>query len=89
MLTNSASVPCREWTPCSIDKDNAGCYHCAAGIVGASIIARQQGAAIRHLDFTDTQGDEGASDCTAATIKVHMRVTKMSHTPFWEINLPL
>ena len=58
-------------------------------IVGASIIDRQQGAAIRRLDFTDAQGGKGACDRKAATIKVHMRVTKMSHTPFWGVNLPL
>ena len=58
-------------------------------IVGASFIARQQGAAIRRLDFTDAQGGKGACDRKAATFKVHMRVMKMSHTPFWGVNLPL
>ena len=58
-------------------------------IVGASIIDRQQGAAIRRLDFTHAQGGKGACDCKAATIKVHMWVTKMSHTPFWGVNLPV
>ena len=89
MSSSSASLPCREWTPCSIDKDNAGCYRCGASIVGASIIDRQQGAAIRRLDFTDAPGGKGACDRKAVTIKVHMRVTKMSHTPFWGLNLPL
>ena len=60
-------------------------------LLAPSIIARQQGAAIRRLDFTDAQGGKGACDRKAATIKVHMRVrrTKMSHTPFWGVNLPL
>lgn len=89
MSSSSASLPCREWTPCSIEKDNAGCYHWGATIVGASIIARQQGAAIRRLDFTDAQGSKGACDRKAATIKVHMRVTKISHKPFRGVNLPL
>ena len=62
-----------------MDKDNAGCYHCRASIVGARIIARQQGAAIRLLDFTDTQGAKGACEHKVATVKVHMWVAKMSH----------
>jgi len=37
-------------------QDNAGCYHCGASIVCASIIGRQQGVAIRRLDFSDAQG---------------------------------
>ena len=49
MSSNSSSLPCREWTPCSIDKDNAGCYQYGTSIVGASIIARQQGVAIWRL----------------------------------------
>ena len=53
------------------------------------IIDRQQGAAIWRLDFTDAQGGKEARDRKAATIKVHMRVTKVSHTPFWGVNLPL
>ena len=36
-----------------------------------------------------TRGYKGACDRKAATIKVHMRFTKMSHTPFWGINLSL
>ena len=54
---------------------NARCYHGGPSIVGASIIDRQQGAAIGRLDFTDAQGGKGACDRKAATIKVHMRVT--------------
>ena len=54
-------------------QDNAGCYHCGASIVCASIISCQQGVAIRRLDFSDAQGGKGACDCKAATIKVHMR----------------
>ena len=54
-------------------QDNAGCYHCGASIVCASIISRQQGVAIQRLDFSDAQGGKGACDHKAATIKVHMR----------------
>ena len=35
---------------------NAGCYHCGASIVCASIIGRQQGVAIRRLNFSNAQG---------------------------------
>ena len=35
------------------------------------------------------KGGKGACDRKAATFKVHMRVMKMSHTPFWGVNLPL
>ena len=45
--------------------------------------------AIQRLDFTDAQGGKVACDRKVATIKVHMRFTKMSHTPFWGVNLPL
>ena len=83
------SLRCREWTPCSIDKDNAGCYHCGASTVWESMITRQQGVAIQRLDFIDAQGGKEACDRKAATIKIHMRVTKMSHTPSWGVNLPL
>ena len=72
-----------------MDKDNAGCYHCGASIVGGGIIARQQGAAIRRFDFTDAQGAKGACEHKAVTIKVHMWVAKMSHTPFSRVNVPL
>ena len=34
-------------------QDNGGCYHCGASIVCASIIGRQQGVAIRRLNFSD------------------------------------
>lgn len=54
-------------------QDNAGCYHCGASIICASIIGHQQGVAIRRLDFSDAQGGKGACDRKAATIKVHMR----------------
>ena len=54
-------------------KDNAGYYHCRASIVCASIIGRQQGVAIRRLDFSETQGGKRACDRKAATINVHMR----------------
>ena len=53
--------------------DTAGCYHCGASIVCASIIGCQQGVAIRRLDFSDAQGGKGACDPKAATIIVHMR----------------
>ena len=48
-----------------------------------------QGAAIRRLDFTDAQRGKGACGRKAVTIKVRMRVSKMSHTPFWGVNLSL
>ena len=54
-------------------QDNAGCYHCGASIVCASIIGHQEGVAIRRLDFSDAQGGKEACDRKAATIKVHMR----------------
>ena len=54
-------------------QDNAGCYHCGASIVCACTIGRQQGVAIRRLDFSVAQGGKGACDRKAAIIKVHMR----------------
>jgi len=54
-------------------QDNAGCYHCKGSIACASIIGRQQGVAIRRLDFSDAQGGKGTCDRKVATIKVHMR----------------
>ena len=40
-------------------QDNAGCYHCGASIVCTSTIGRQQGVAIRHLNFSNAQGGKG------------------------------
>ena len=66
-----------------MEKDNVGCYHCGASIFGASIIARQQGAAIRRLDFTDAQGGKGACDRKAATIQgSHAGYENESHAIF-------
>ena len=42
-------------------------------MLGVTTAGRQQGVAIRRLDFSDAQGDKGACDRKAATIKVHMR----------------
>ena len=55
-------------------QDNAGCYHCGATIVGASIIGEQYGVTIKRLDFSDPQGGKGPCDRKAATIKSHMRI---------------
>ena len=54
-------------------QDNAGCYHCGTSIACTIIIGRPRGVAIRHLDFSDAQGGNGACDRKAATIKVHMQ----------------
>ena len=53
-------------------QDNDRCYHCLARIVCASNIGRQQGIAIRYLDFSDAHGGKGACEHKAATIKVQM-----------------
>ena len=55
-------------------QDNAGCYHSALTIVCASLLGKQEGVAVKRLDFSDPQGGKGACDRKAATIKSHMRV---------------
>ena len=56
----------------SYRQDNAGCYHCGATIVCASVLGAELGVAVKRLDFSDPQGGKGACDRKAATIKAHM-----------------
>ncbi|KAK3742848.1 hypothetical protein QZH41_004530 [Actinostola sp. cb2023] len=55
-------------------QDNAGCYHCGASIVGASLIGKDIGVSVRRMDFSDPQGGKGACDRKAASIKSHMKI---------------
>ena len=55
-------------------QDNAGCYHCASTIMGASIIGKEVGVSVRRKDFSDPQGGKGSCDRKAATIKSHMKI---------------
>ena len=55
-------------------QDNAGCYHCGAAIVGASIAGRCNGVLVKRMDFSDPQGGKGACDRKAASIKSHIRI---------------
>ena len=55
-------------------QDNAGCYHCGTTLVCAAALGHEEGIKIRRLDFSDPQGDKGACDRKAATIKSHMRI---------------
>ena len=55
-------------------QDNAGCYHCGATIVGASFASCCHGVSVKHLDFSDPQGDKGPCDRKAASLKSHMRI---------------
>lgn len=56
----------------SYRQDNAGCCHCGATIVCASVLGAELGVAVKRLDFSDPQGGKGARDCKAATIKRHI-----------------
>ena len=53
-------------------QDNAGCYHCGATIVCASVLGSQLGVSVKRVDFSDAQGGKGACDRKSATIKSHM-----------------
>ena len=55
-------------------QDDAGCYHCGAAIVCASVLGAEQGVAIKRLDLSDPQGGKGACDRKAVTIKSHMHI---------------
>ena len=54
-------------------QDNAGCYHCASTIMGASIY-NWQGSWCLRSNFSDLQGGKGSYDRKAATIKSHMKI---------------
>ena len=56
----------------SYRQDNAGCYHCGATIICASVLGAKLGVAVKRLDFSDPQGGKGACDRKAATIRAHM-----------------
>ena len=56
----------------SLRQDNAGCYHSAATILGASQLAIKHNVSMR-MDFSDPLGGKGACNRKAATIKEHMR----------------
>lgn len=58
----------------SYRQDNAGCYHCGATIVCASVLGAELGVVIKRLDFSDPQGGKGACDRKAATVKSHMHI---------------
>ena len=55
-------------------QDNAGCYHCGLTIVGTSMIGKDVGVSVRHMDFSDPQGGKGSCDRKAATVKFHMKI---------------
>ena len=65
-------------------QDNARCYHCGTSIACTIITGRPRGVAIRHLDFSDAQGGNGACDRKAATIKVHMQTYLESADHFYD-----
>ena len=54
-------------------QDNAGCYHCGATIVCASVLGSQLSVSVKRIDFSDAQGGKGACNRKSATIKSHMQ----------------
>ena len=55
-------------------QDNAGCYRSGGTIIFAIQAGKSHGVTVERLDFSDPQGDKGARDRKAATVKAHIRV---------------